>query len=232
MSHKLLIEQILMDEQIASENSITMDNVARELKNGVHVILYSKKDKKTGSDIEKKYNVTRDQRIIEELEAAKAKLDTDEDAEETRTGRSPKVRAALNAVHRLITVYDVQAETYKTLKYANIISFDGIPVNHNPESNPVTTAHSDTGDKMYKDYSEKIKGVPGLYSKSLKRGRRLSGIATDTSFDPSRIDINKQAPKRETAQHYRERLKRIKGAQQMLRNRSRNFERDTNETIY
>lgn len=222
----LLIEQILMDEQIESEGTIGIDDVIRELKHGIHEIEYEKTVKERISrgnykhyNVVKKYKITNDPSIFE-------KLLSEEDAESSVSPRRDhKVRAGLNAVHRLVTVFDVEAKTFKTLKYANILTFDEIKVNHDDSSNPVTAAHKETGDAMFRDYEAKAKEIPGYKT---QRGRHLSGIATDTSHDPKELKDRE----RTSEGRYKERMNKLRGMQHMFRNRASDFERDNNERIY
>lgn len=222
MSLQLLIEQILMDEQIENSGTIGIDDVIRELKTGVHEIEYLKtvkervgRGKYEYHDEIKTYQITKDPSIYNGIEG-------EEDAEENASmRRDPKVRAGMNAVHRLVTVFDMSAKTFKTLKYANILKFDGIEVDHDDESNPVTAAHKKTGDDMYQNYKDKVKGVYGY--KTPVVGRKLSGIVTDTSIKPKNVKnffLTKDG------------AKKVRGAQHMFRNRSNNFEDETGERIY
>lgn len=232
MSVKLLIEQILMDEQIANEGTIGIDDVIRELKHGVHEIEYEKTVKERISrgkyntyKTVNKYTVTTDSTIINEI--------PEEDAEESASPRrDPKIRAGMNAVHRLVTVFDIKAKTFKTLKYANILTFDGVQVNHDDESNPVTAAHKETGDKMYKDYVDKAKTIPGY--RADKNSRRLSGIATDTSISPKAYKARKKPEWLSDDLYAVEKRKKdkLRGMQHMFRNRANKFEDSTGERNY
>lgn len=232
MSVKLLIEQILMDEQIANEGTIGIDDVIRELRHGIHEIEYEKTVKERISrgkyntyTVINKYTITTDSAIINEIPR--------EDAEETTAPRrDPKIRAGMNAVHRLVTVFDVKAKTFKTLKYANILTFDGIQVNHDDESNPVTAAHKKTGDEMYKDYVDKAKSIPGYHAD--KNWRRLSGIATDTSISPDRYKAREKQEWESDKSYAAEKRKKdkLRGMQHMFRNRANKFEDNTGERNY
>lgn len=238
MSVKLLIEQILMDEQINNEGTIGIDDVIRELKHGVHEITYQKTVKERISrgnyktyDVVNTYEVTNDPAIFNEL----IEQDPEEDAEQGMSARKdPKVRAGMNAVHRLVTVFDINAKTFKTLKYANILKFDGIEVNHDDASNPITAAHKKTGDEMYDNYTQKAKEIPGYKDPSRSTARHLTGIATDTSINPERIGKRDRYDWETDAMYNAEKRKmnKIRGMQHMFRNRANKFEDDNNERIY
>lgn len=127
MSRNFLIEQILMDEHIASHGAMTLDDVKREVKHGVHNIVYKKVVKQRiargqydMSEVTKEYKVTKDPAIY----------DADGTMFSGRTNNNAAERQAYTSARQLITLYDVEAGTFKTFKEYSIVSFDGIPVEH------------------------------------------------------------------------------------------------------
>jgi hypothetical protein len=121
---KFLIEQILMDENLASGGAMTIEDVEREAKRGIHTIEYKKIVKEriargqyNMNEVKKEYKVTKDPSIYDAdgmMFAGKS--------------QSYNNRAEYESKHSLVTLYDINAGTFKTFKRAGIISFDGTPV--------------------------------------------------------------------------------------------------------
>lgn len=121
---KLLIEQILMDENLASGGAMTIEDVEREAKRGIHTIEYKKIVKEriargqyNMNEVKKEYKVTKDPSIY----------NSDGMMFAGRT-QSYNNRAEYESKHSLVTLYDINAGTFKTFKRTGIISFDGTPV--------------------------------------------------------------------------------------------------------
>ena len=121
---KFLIEQILMDENLASGGAMTIEDVEREAKRGIHTIEYKKIVKEriargqyNMNEVKKEYKVTKDPSIY--------------DADGMMFAGKPQSynnRTEYESKHSLVTLYDINAGTFKTFKRAGIISFDGTPV--------------------------------------------------------------------------------------------------------
>lgn len=125
MSRKFLIEQILMDERLKHNGSMTIEDIKRELKRGIHVIKYKKQVKQRIargqydiSEVVKEYEITKDPSIY----------DSDGTMFAGRPRNNEAERAAYTQKHQLVTAFDINAGTFKTFKEHNIISFDGNPV--------------------------------------------------------------------------------------------------------
>lgn len=127
MSRRFLIEQILMDERLKSGGSMSIEDVMREAKRGVHTIVYKKVVKEriargqyNMKEATKEYEITKDPSIYDSdgmMFAGKS--------------QSYNNRAEYESKHSLVTLYDINAGTFKTFKRAGIISFDGTPVQDN-----------------------------------------------------------------------------------------------------
>lgn len=125
MSRKFLIEQILMDERLKHNGSMTIEDIKRELKRGVHVIEYKKQVKQRIargqydiSEVVKEYEITKDPSIY----------DSDGTMFAGRSRSNEDERLAYTQKHQLVTAFDINAGTFKTFKEYNIVSFDGNPV--------------------------------------------------------------------------------------------------------